>query len=107
MIGGFTAGFVGSGLSALLSSLGALSFAQIAGLVGSFALETGLIFLAITKAGRRRSYDHVVDPLRGRAHFVPMGLAHGPLADLATEYSVGRSGWRLAACPAGPDAGSR
>lgn len=80
MIGGFIAGFVGSGLSALLPSLGTPSFAQIAGLVGSFVLEAGLIFLVITKtkSADDRTITLWILFVVG-VHFVPMGLAHGPL----------------------------
>ncbi|MCC5581758.1 hypothetical protein IMZ11_39775 [Microtetraspora sp. AC03309] len=80
LIGGFIAGFTASGLSALLPSLGSPSFAHIAGLVGSFVIEAGLIYLVLTKnkdADERTlilSIFFVVG-----LHFLPMGLAHGPL----------------------------
>ncbi|WP_336208554.1 DUF6609 family protein [Nonomuraea sp. LPB2021202275-12-8] len=83
VIGGFVAGFVGSGLSALLPSLGTPSFAQIAGLVGSFLLEMGLIFLVLsrTKGADDRTILLWILLVVG-AHFVTMGLAHGPLISI-------------------------
>ncbi|MEV0381164.1 DUF6609 family protein [Nonomuraea sp. NPDC050643] len=80
MIGGFAVGFTASGLSALLPSLGTPSFAQIAGLVGSFLLEAALIYLVITKTKGQddRTITLWILFVVG-VHFVPMGLAHGPL----------------------------
>ncbi|WP_433543991.1 DUF6609 family protein (plasmid) [Streptomyces sp. CA-294286] len=55
VIGGGVAGFAASGLSALLPSLGTPSFAQIAGLVASFVLEMGLIYLVISHFQRQQA----------------------------------------------------
>ncbi|WP_067179806.1 DUF6609 family protein [Microtetraspora niveoalba] len=80
MIGGFIAGFTASGLSALLPSLGSPSFAQIAGLVGSFVIEMGLIYLAITTTKDADERTQILSILFVVGlHFLPMGLAHGPL----------------------------
>lgn len=79
-IGGGVAGFIASGLSALLPSLGTPSAVQICALVGSFVLEMALIYLVIT-----RYKDAGVDKLVPAIffvvglHFITMGLAHGPL----------------------------
>ncbi|MEO3792310.1 DUF6609 family protein [Nonomuraea sp. B10E15] len=83
LIGGFAAGFVGSGLSALLPSLGSPSFAHIAGLVGSFVLEAGLIYLVLsrTKGADDRTVLLWILFVVG-VHFLPMGMAHGPLITL-------------------------
>ncbi|WP_285705972.1 DUF6609 family protein [Microtetraspora sp. NBRC 16547] len=80
LIGGFIAGFTASGLSALLPSIGSPSFAQIAGLVGSFVIEAGLIYLVLTKnkdADERTMILSIFFVVG--LHFLPMGLAHGPL----------------------------
>jgi hypothetical protein len=77
--GGIT-GFTASGLSALLPSIGTPSIAQIAGLVGSFVIEMGLIYLVITKykdADERTLILTIL--LVVGLHFIPMGIAHGPL----------------------------
>ncbi|MFC5820195.1 DUF6609 family protein [Nonomuraea harbinensis] len=83
LIGGFVAGFVGSGLSALLPSLGPPSVAQIGGLVGSFVLEAGLIYWVLTKT-KGADYRTVILWILFvvGVHFVPMGLAHGPLISI-------------------------
>lgn len=107
-IGGGITGFIASGLSALLPSLGAPSFAQIAGLVGSFVLEMGLIYLAISRFQRQpasaKELPEVQAPVEELQkvqapvertlverrlvlgillvvglHFLVMGIAHGPL----------------------------
>ncbi|TDE27836.1 hypothetical protein E1295_42885 [Nonomuraea mesophila] len=102
LIGGFAAGFVGSGLSALLPSLGSPSFAHIAGLVGSFVLEAGLIYLAITRtkgAGDRTVLLWILFVVG--VHFVPMGLAHGPLITILGLLTMANAaaGLRLRSAP--------
>ncbi|CAM5456723.1 hypothetical protein GCM10010329_33240 [Streptomyces spiroverticillatus] len=87
-IGGGVAGFVASGLSALLPSLGPTSFVQIAGLVGSFVLEMGLIYLVISSYQKQPEAERDDRQLILRIlfvvglHFLTMGLAHGPLMTL-------------------------
>lgn len=80
LIGGGIAGITASGLSALLPSIGTPSFVQIAGLVGSFVLEKGLIYLVLTrfKDADERTLILAILFVVG-LHFVPMGLAHGPM----------------------------
>lgn len=79
-IAGFFAGFVASGLSALLPSLGTPSVVQIAGLVGSFLLEAGLLWFVLTRWRDRdeRTLGLAIVLVVG-VHFITMGLAHGPL----------------------------
>ncbi|MFJ2738644.1 DUF6609 family protein [Streptomyces sp. NPDC087440] len=87
-IGGGVAGFVASGLSALLPSLGSTSFVQIAGLVGSFVLEMGLIYLVVSRYQKQPEAERDDRQLILRIlfvvglHFLTMGLAHGPLMTL-------------------------
>jgi hypothetical protein len=79
-IAGGVAGFIASGLSALLPSLGTPSAVQISALVGSFLLEAGLIYLAVTRykdAGDRKLIMAILFVVG--LHFITMGLAHGPL----------------------------
>jgi hypothetical protein len=79
-IAGGVAGFIASGLSALLPSLGTPSAVQISALVGSFLLEAGLIYLAVTRykdAGDRKLLMAILFVVG--LHFITMGLAHGPL----------------------------
>ncbi|MFI5801703.1 DUF6609 family protein [Streptomyces sp. NPDC051561] len=105
-IGGGVAGFIASGLSALLPSLGSPSFVQIAGLVGSFVLEMGLIYLVISRYQKQQGLEpekqQGLEPEKQSTqqdlkqqpdertliltilfvvglHFLTMGLAHGPL----------------------------
>ncbi|WP_433252143.1 DUF6609 family protein [Streptosporangium sp. CA-135522] len=80
VIAGFATGFVASGLSALLPSLGTPSIPQIAGLVGAFVLEMGLIYLVLTrfKDAEQDRLVMIIFFVVG-VHFLPMGLAHGPL----------------------------
>ncbi|MEU7897357.1 DUF6609 family protein [Nonomuraea sp. NPDC049152] len=80
VIGGFATGLTASGLSALLPSLGSPSFAHIAGLAGAIVLEMGLIYLVISRyrdAGERTLILAILVVVG--LHFLPMGLAHGPL----------------------------
>ncbi|WP_157244901.1 DUF6609 family protein [Nonomuraea typhae] len=80
VIGGFATGLTASGLSALLPSLGSPSFAHIAGLAGAIVLEMGLIYLTVTRfkdAGERTLILAILFVVG--VHFLPMGLAHGPL----------------------------
>lgn len=79
-IAGGVAGIIGSGLSALLPSLGTPSAVQIGALAGSFLLEMGLIYLVITRyrsAGERKLVMGILFVVG--LHFITMGLAHGPL----------------------------
>ncbi|MFE3453257.1 DUF6609 family protein [Nonomuraea sp. NPDC059194] len=80
MIGGFATGLTASGLSALLPSLGSPSFVHIAGLVGAIVLEMGLIYLVVSryKDADERTLILAIFVVVG-LHFLPMGLAHGPL----------------------------
>ncbi|MFD9942868.1 DUF6609 family protein [Nonomuraea sp. NPDC059023] len=80
VIGGFATGLTASGLSALLPSLGKPSFIHIAGLAGAIVIEMGLIYLVLTRykdAGERTLILSIL--LVVGVHFLPMGLAHGPL----------------------------
>lgn len=82
-IGGFVAGFVASGLSALLPPLGTPSVVQVGALVAAIILEMGLIYLVVTRlrgAGERTLTLSIL--LVVGVHFVIMGLAHGPLMAL-------------------------
>jgi hypothetical protein len=82
-IGGFVAGFVASGLSALLPPLGTPSVVQVGALVAAIILEMGLIYLVVTRlrgAGERTLSLGIL--LVVGVHFVIMGLAHGPLMAL-------------------------
>ncbi|MFF0739605.1 DUF6609 family protein [Streptomyces sp. NPDC004111] len=84
-IGGGVAGFVASGLSALLPSLGSPSFVQIAGLAGSFVLEMGLIYLVVTRYQKQQQDERTLILsilFVVGLHFLLMGLAHGPLMTL-------------------------
>jgi hypothetical protein len=79
-IGGGIAGFIASGLSALLPKIGTIHPIHIIALVGSMVLEMGLLYLAITKykdAGQRKLLMAILFVVG--VHFIPMGLAHGPL----------------------------
>jgi hypothetical protein len=79
-ITGGVAGFIASGLTALLPSLGTPTALQIIALVGSFLLEAGLIYLAVTRykdAGERKLIMAILFVVG--IHFITMGLAHGPL----------------------------
>ncbi len=79
-IAGGVAGFIASGLSALLPSLGTPTAVQISALIGSFLLEAGLIYLAVTRykdAGDRKLIMAILFVVG--LHFITMGLAHGPL----------------------------
>ena len=79
-IGGGVAGFIASGLSALLPKIGTIAPVHIIALVGSMVLEMGLIYLAITRykdAGTRKLLMAILFVVG--LHFIPMGLAHGPL----------------------------
>lgn len=83
MIGGFVVGFTASGLSALLPSIGSPSVAQIAGLVASFVIEMGLIYLVLTKNKDADERTLILSILFVVGlHFLPMGIAHGPLMTL-------------------------
>jgi uncharacterized protein DUF6609 len=80
VIAGFVTGFVASGLSALLPSLGSVTALHIVGLAGAIVLEMGLIYLVLSRfkdAEQERLILLIL--LVVGAHFVPMGLAHGPL----------------------------
>ncbi|GAA0970713.1 hypothetical protein GCM10009555_020080 [Acrocarpospora macrocephala] len=78
--GGFIVGFTGSGLSALLPSLGTPSILNIAALVVAVAFEAAVIVYLVKKIGdsdERRLTLSIM--LVVGLHFVIMGLAHGPL----------------------------
>lgn len=80
MIGGGVAGLIASGLSALLPKIGHISWVHIAGLVGSLVLEMGLIYLVISrlKDADQRTVTLWILFVVG-LHFIPMGIAHGPM----------------------------
>jgi hypothetical protein len=104
-IGGGVAGIIGSGLSALLPSLGSPSAIQLIALIGSMVLELGLIYLAITRykdAGERKLLMAILFVVG--LHFITMGLAHGPLiailgvlatANAAIGFNAEKIDWRV------------
>ncbi|WP_433416718.1 DUF6609 family protein [Microtetraspora malaysiensis] len=103
LIGGFITGFTASGLSALLPSLGSPSFVHIAGLVGAIVIEMGLIYLVLTKTKGADERTQILSILFVVGlHFLPMGLAHGPLiAILGVLIAINAyAGLRLTRVPA-------
>ncbi|WP_018348186.1 DUF6609 family protein [Longispora albida] len=82
-IGGGIAGITASGLSALLPSLGSPSLVHIGALAAAIVAEMGLIALVVNRfreSGERTLIGWIL--LVVGAHFVLMGLAHGPLIAL-------------------------
>lgn len=102
-IGGFVAGFVASGLSALLPPLGTPSVVQVGALIAAVLLEMGLIYLVVTRlrgTGERTLTLGIL--LVVGVHFVIMGLAHGPLMALlgvATVVNAAMGLWMFPKLP--------
>ncbi|GAA0424941.1 hypothetical protein Acor_36810 [Acrocarpospora corrugata] len=78
--GGFIVGFTGSGLSALLPSLGTPSLLSIGALVAAVVFEVAVIVYLVRRLGdgdERRLTLSIM--LVVGLHFAIMGPAHGPL----------------------------
>lgn len=89
-IGGFVAGLVASGFSALLPpSLGSPTIPQIGALVAAIVVEMGLIYLVVARLRGRDDRTMLLGILLAvGAHFVIMGFAHGPLMALLGVVTV-------------------